>query len=248
MVIKFQEFQAPPKRKYVRKTKTQNDMDIMNTLDQEIQEKKSEEDIQLNQSIKKLKISEDIKPNKTILPVTLPTPTPTLNSTSNIMDIIPIDSYEFINPYHIYLYYIVEQLGKNTQKYQYYTSTYQHISGCILLSSNKPRDFKSKSHQIEKVEEEEIKLYPNLFLHIKRFYCKKHNYTYEECNENLNRKRKIEEDDYDWNYDFCQIKIKGLCNEDVNKYVFIHENKCFLVPYKIKITFPEVKLLTNKSE
>jgi hypothetical protein len=264
MVIKIQEFEEKPKRKYVRKVKVieeENEEDKIIDLDniikkdfdnmierltqnyqksdQNMDDSESDQsarsamiDIQdLSKNIKKLKISHD----KCIQKNTIKT-----DFTEN-KNILKISEYEFLSKVDIYLYYLIEPISSNVTKHSYYTSVYNTLSGYIILPKESPFEYKRYISKSEKT----IEIVPNVSLHIKEFYINKHDYTYEECNNNLNKKRKYNINN-DWSYDFCQLKMKGLNNSVNQKFVFVYENKYITFEHKIETKFQDLKQITNE--
>jgi hypothetical protein len=211
---------------------------------------------ELSKNVKKLKISdleqiEEDKSNKvTFIPIQNKKLQNQLSSSNyintkidynefkEIKNIIHIHQYEFLSKVDLYLYYIIEPLGNNITKHLYYTSIYNTLSGYIMIPTKIPKEYKKKSISIE---EDHIELVPNVILHIKRIYIKKGEYIYEECNNNLTRKRKIDINN-DWSYDFCQLRMKGLNNIMNQKFVFKYENSYITFEYKIKTKFSDVNL------
>ncbi len=270
MVIKIQEFEQKPKRKYVRKAKVVEEGDegeenkmfdldsmIQHDLDQLVQ-KLSNEDTkvtELSKDVKKLKINDsqqmEEKKDFTFIPIQNQKSS-TISSGINyvstqkdydefqqIKNIVDIRQYEFLSKVDIYLYYMIEPISNNVTKYLYYTSVYNTLSGYIMLPMNVPNEYK----KCISTKEELIEIVPNVTLHIKQFYGKKHEYTYEECNNNLNRKRKIDINN-DWSYDFCQLKVKGLNNVTNQKFVFMYENNYITFDYEMETLFQDVKMIT----
>ncbi len=235
MVLRFESFQAPPKRKYVRKAKSAQ-INIIDSLDQQIQ--KQEED-QLNLDMKRLKINDEKKVSFAPLPSPLVIP--------STIKVQPIATYEFMKPLHIYLYLIVTQISKSVQKYVYFTNLYNPM-GHITLPTFQP----FAPIGVKEYEEKMVTLSGNVTLHIRTYHQEKSDLTWEKCQENLGaKKRKVEDEKSDWDYDFCQLKCK--LNEqdvlkDINKYVFLYENQYFSVDYQLKIHFPtqDAKLLLDE--
>jgi hypothetical protein len=230
MVITFEKFETPPKRKYVRKSKQQiesniieNESNIIDTLDQEIKEK----DLHLNQEMKRLKISEsiqeDVKEVKEVKENKYKVNSSSLTSSFHIKS---IDTYEFLEPINIYLYYSVTPIGKDIYKYVYFTNIY-NPTGYITLPTFQPKNDSSN------YEEQKVSLSQNVILNIRKFYHNKQEITWKSCYDEKSNKRKLSTDE--WDYDFCQIKAKWLDKEwiDQNKYIFTYENKYFSPNYKL---------------
>jgi hypothetical protein len=266
MVIKIQEFEQKTKRKYVRKVKVVEEQEedkifdlddiIKMDLDQ-LDEKLSNQENKINElakDVKKLKIDDSYhsveeKKDFTLIPIQnkeLSLPSSNYISTKKeynefqqVKNIINIHQYEFLSKVDIYLYYLIEPISHNVTKYLYYTSVYNTLSGYIMIPTNVPNEYK----KCISTKEELIEIVPNVTLHIKQFYGKKREYTYEECNNNLNRKRKIDINN-DWSYDFCQLKVKGLNQSTNQNFVFMYENNYITFDYKIDVHFNDIKMIT----
>ncbi len=140
----------------------------------------------------------------------------------------------------VYLYYLVEPLGKSTNKYMYYTHV-NGISGYITLPTHTPH--KEPPSYIKRESKSLLLLDGRVRLHVMKYTMPKREYTYKGCAENENRKRKcvsamdIEENGM-WDYDFCQIKLNGLSHLCVNKYIFTHGNEqiSFEEPIEVRAT------------
>ncbi len=256
--MKLEEFKAKPKRKYVRKNLNENinsyninsveedtkrEEDIINHLDNIINKDK-DEDENLCKSLKKMKIEEDniskVENNFEILT--------TINrakiSKREVLyynpNVINVNNYEFLSNVKVYLYYVSEKLGTNVIKYLFYSHIHKHIDHHIICAHNEiPPNPKCK---VFKIIEEEVILNKNVTLYVKEFCSHKQNYTYEMCNNNLNRKRKK---DIDFNYEFCQIYLNSVLNNHKNSYVFEYDGKYISFEYNIYKNIETVKLLTN---
>ncbi len=157
-----------------------------------------------------------------------------LNEMKIGQSIFPVDVID------VYLYYLVEPLGKSTNKYMYYTHV-NGVSGYITLPTHTPH--KEPPSYIKRESKSLLLLDGRVRLHVMKYTMPKREYTYEGCTANVNRKRKcgsamdIEENGM-WDYDFCQIKLNGLSHLCVNKYIFTHGNEqiSFEEPIEVRAT------------
>ena len=203
---------------------------------------KKEENIDVNSSL-----NIDINQNNIELLSTInrikPTKVEKVYYNPNVMN---VKDYEFISPINVYLYYVSEKIGKNITKYIIYTHMYKKIDHHILCSTSIPPNYNASGSIIKK--EEIIMLAPNVTLYVREYTQSKRNYTYENCEKSLCKKRKKEMLDYGFDYDFCQLYLERLVSKHKNSYIFEYENKYFMFNYDIydiEINNSEIKLLTN---
>lgn len=221
--------------------------DIMNDLDNEINEN-------LVKSIKRMKLNPEKEENVDTIKKNIE-----LLSTINLIkpikviriekiyynpNVLNVKDYEFMNPINVYLYYVSEKIGKNVTKYVTYTHIYKKIDHHILCSTTTPSNYNAKESIIKK--EEIIMLAHNVKLYIREYTQSIRNYTYENCQKTLNKKRKKEDIKNGFEYDYCQLHIEGLEYKHKNSYIFEHEYKYFMFDYNIyNNEIKEIKLLTN---
>ncbi len=242
--MKLETLQGKPKRKYVRKNKenaeVKEEYNIINDLDNEINEN-------LSKCIKKIKLNEE--ENEIIITNFKENKNENLDMIQNNVELISsinrskpiyvqkvyynpnvinVKDYEFMIPINVYLYYVSERVSKNVIKYILYTHVTKKVDHHILCPTIKPSDYNAKESNIKK--EEIITLAPNVTLYVREYNQTKRNYTIENCNNSLNRKRKIG-DLFD--YDFCQLHLEILESKHKNSYIFEHENKYFSFTYDI---------------
>ena len=200
--------ESAPKRKYVKKVKEICEFDkSVHELSNELKELSIDLVSQVSQVSKEIESEKPVQIQK------------------SIEQFIHISNYEFMKPVDIYLHYMVEPLGKNTDKYLYFTHV-NGLCGYILLPLNIPNKEPSK---YTKSESSIVELVPNkVRLHIMKYTVPKREYTYEMCEKNVTKKRNGDEMDEErsiWDWDYCQIKIKGLSHLCVNKYAIFYENR-----------------------
>ncbi len=211
--------------KCVKKMKLNNEnKDVFNFEKKELEIKKAE----LKKEIKQIDI---IQNNIEILSTLNRSKATLIDKVYYNPNVINVKDYEFMSPINVYLYYVSEQIGKNVKKYIIYTHIYKHIDHHILCPTNKPNDYNVIDSSIKK--EEIIILAPNITLYVREYNQTKRNYTYENCNKALNKKRKKEVLENGFDYDFCQLHIEGLEYKHKNSYIFEHENKYFSFLYDI---------------
>jgi hypothetical protein len=256
--MKLETLQGKPKRKYVRKNKENEEViqivqlevneeyNIINDLDNEINEN-------LSKCVKKMKLNEneneksnqkqifinnfkenknenlDIIQNNVELISSINRSKPTyVEKVYYNPNVINVKDYEFMTPINVYLYYVSERISKNVIKYILYSHVSKNVDHHILCPITKPNDYNAKESNIKK--EEIITLAPNVTLYIREYNQTKRNYSIENCNNSLNKKRKIG-DLFD--YDFCQLHLETLESKHKNSYIFEHENKYFSFTYDI---------------
>ncbi len=250
-----------------------NDEDIMNNLDNLI--KKNEEE-ELSNGIKKMRLNDNIQFSEKVLfenentkneniKVQLKEEIKNLNNIQHNIEIIStinrakitkvekvyynpnvinVQNYEFMTPINVYLYYVSERISLNVTKYIIYTHNYKKIDHHILCSTNKPFEYKEDKSNVNKSEV--IQLTHNVTLYVKEYIQNKRDYSYKNCQEVLNKKRKKEVIENSFDYDFCQLYLDCLSNNHKNSYIFEYENKYFSFTYDIyNNEYKTPKLLTN---
>lgn len=240
-----------------------DDSNIINDLDNEINEN-------LSKSIKRMKLNPENNDIKPLLPIVCtqvkkeenldiiqnniellstinrikPTKFEKVEKVYYNPNVIDVKDYEFMTPINVYLYYVSERIGKNVIKYITYTHIYNHIDHHLLCPTSLPSNYNAHESAIKK--EEIIKLTPNVTLYVREYTQSKRNYTYENCQRSLNKKRKKDEFENGFDYDFCQLYIEGLDYKHKNSYIFEYESKYFMFDYNIyDHQIKDIKLLTN---
>lgn len=167
-----------------------------------------------------------------------------------------VNEYEFMSPINVYLYYVSEKISKNVTKYIIYTHIYKHIDHHILCPTKEPPNYSAKESVIKK--EEVIHLAPNVKLYVREYEQTMRNYTYQNCSKvlnnvnhnyhtiEINKKRKKDDIENSYDYNFCQLYLENIEYKRVNSYIFEYENKYFSFTYNIyDKNKSDIKLLTN---
>ena len=122
-----------------------------------------------------------------------------------VIKVISLDQAQFgirDKPMDVYLYFMIEPMGKTLTKYQFYTSRYTSLYDHIICYSGPapPPDY--PYHRT--VYKESQTIHPMITLHIKVFYVTTRDYTWKVCMENL-RKADHQRDEY--GYHFTQLRF-----------------------------------------
>ena len=119
--------------------------------------------------------------------------------------VIPLDQAIFgihDKPIDVYLYFMIESMGKSLSKYQFYTSRYVSLYDHILCYSGPtpPPDY--PYHRT--IHKESQTIHPMITLHVKVFYVTARDYTWKVCMDNLH---KADRDRAEYGYHFTQLRF-----------------------------------------